>query len=41
MCYLGNYPERYSKLLLDTYSESVIEKINMPDIITILKEITF
>jgi len=29
MCLLGNYPERYSKILLDTYSEAIVEDINM------------
>ena len=41
MINLGQETQRYSKLLKDTYSESVVENINLPEIIQILGDLTY
>ena len=33
ICILGLHPERYNKLLIDTYDDTIIENINKDEII--------
>ena len=41
MALLGNYQDRYPKLLLDTYGEDIVENIDMDEIIDIMSQMTF
>ena len=41
MTYLGLCPERYPKLLIDTYEETIIEKIDMKQVVEIFDHLTY
>ena len=41
MCLLGLYPERYPRLLVDTYEETLIENVDMKELDSILEMINY
>ena len=41
MCLLGLYPERYPRLIVDTYEETLIENVDMKELDTILEHINY
>jgi hypothetical protein len=41
MVVLGEYPERYEKLLIDTYEETIYSDYDMEEIVSILEYFTY
>ena len=41
MCLLGLYPQRYSHLLIDTYEETLIDKVDLEELDSILGKINY
>jgi secreted Zn-dependent insulinase-like peptidase len=41
MTVLGNHPDRYPKLLIDTYEDTIVEDINMPEVLDLMSQLTY
>jgi secreted Zn-dependent insulinase-like peptidase len=41
MALLGRYPERYPKLIMDTYEDCIFEKVDIDEVYSILDKFTY
>lgn len=41
MSLLGRYPERYNKLLIDTYEETLFENVDIEEVVSLMDKITY